>query len=117
MKKFFRQSIYFLMLTLAGNAVGWTFNNEAFADVLFEAQINLAVAADQVSDEHQEGNAAAHEGQCNHWCHAISHFMGLLSQSAFVVPQYFGEYTAQLQVSVQSSSPDALFRPPRATLA
>lgn len=117
MKKFLRQSIYFLMLTLVSNAVGWTFNNEAVADVWFEAQISSVVVADQVSDEHQEGNAAAHEGQCNHWCHAISHFMGLLSQSAFVVPQYFGEYTAQLQVSVQSSSPDALFRPPRATLA
>lgn len=64
MKKFLRQSIYFLMLTLACNAVGWTFNSEAVADVWFEAQINLAVAADQVSDEHQEGNAAAHEGQC-----------------------------------------------------
>jgi len=117
MRKFFRQITYFLMLTLMSNALGWTFNNEAVADVLFEAQINLSVATEQVSDEHQEENAVAHHGQCNHWCHAISHFMGLLGQSAFAVPEYFGEYTAQLPISVQSSSPDELFRPPRATLA
>ncbi len=117
MKKFLRQSIYFLMLTLVSNAVGWTFNNEAVADVWFEAQISSVVVADQVSDEHQHDNAVAHQGLCNHWCHAIVHFMGLLSQSAFAVPKYFSEYTAQFQVTVQSSSPDELFRPPKATLA
>jgi hypothetical protein len=117
MKKFFRQSIYFLMLTLAGNAVGWTFNSEAVADVWFEAQINSSVVADQTVDEHADGKAVSHQGQCNHWCHAVGHFMGLTSQSAFAIPEYFGEYTAQVQATVQPSSPDELFRPPRAILA
>lgn len=117
MKKFLRQSIYFLMLTLVSNAVGWTFNSEAVADVWFEAQINSSVIAEQASDGHADGKAVSHQGQCNHWCHAVGHFMGLPSQSAFAIPEYFGEYTIQPTVTVQSSSPDELFRPPRAILA
>lgn len=117
MKKFLRQSIYFLMLTLMSNAVGWTFNEEAVTDVWFEAQINSAIVADQASDEHVGGNTASHQGQCNHWCHAVGHFMGLPSQSTFAITEHFGEYAIQAPVTVQSSSPDDLFRPPRANLA
>ncbi|MBA3024348.1 MAG: hypothetical protein KKG03_05445 [Gammaproteobacteria bacterium] len=117
MKKYLRQSIYVLMLTLVSNAVGWTFNSEAVADVWFEAQVNSSVVAELDSDEHADDKAVAHQGQCNHWCHAIGHFMGLTSQLAFVIPDYFGEYTVQLPVTVRSSSPDQLFRPPRASLA
>ena len=81
MKKFLRQSIYFLMLTLVSNAVGWTFNSEAVADVWFEAQINSSVVADQTFDEHADGETVSHQDPCNHWCHAVGHFMGLPSQA------------------------------------
>lgn len=117
MKKFLRQSIYFLMLTLVSNAVGWTFNNEAVADVLFEAQINSAMVGEPASDEHAADKAISHQGQCNHWCHAVGHFMGLPSQAAFVVPDFSCTHSVSLQPTLHPHSLDDLFRPPRAILA
>ena len=117
MNRFLRLTVYFLMLTLASNAFGWTFNKEAVADVWFEAELNSAEFADQASDEHAEGKAVSHQGQCNHWCHAIGHFMGLPSQSTFDIPECLDEHPIQLTATFQHSSPDDLFRPPRTTLA
>lgn len=117
MKKALRLAVYFLMFTLVSNAAGWTFNEEAVTDVWFDEQRSLVADARHDADGHADSKNISHQSTCNHWCHAIVHFMGLLSQSAFAVPQYFSEYTAQFQVTVQSSSPDELFRPPKATLA
>jgi hypothetical protein len=117
MRKFFRQTLYFLMLTLMSNAVGWTFNQDAVADVWFDEQRTLSTNVDHPAGQHDDVNASAPQHTCNHWCHAIGHFMGLTSQLAFVIPEYFGEYTVQLPATVRSTSPDQLFRPPRAILA
>ena len=117
MKKFLRQSIYFLMLPLVSNAVGWTFNSEAVADVWFEAQINSSVVADQTFDEHADGETVSHQDPCNHWCHAVGHFMGLPSQATFMTPYLSSNHFISLQAILLPYSPDDLFRPPRSILA
>ncbi|MBI5006046.1 MAG: hypothetical protein HZB95_02865 [Nitrosomonadales bacterium] len=116
MKKFLRQIVYFLMLTLASNAGGWTFNKEAVTDVWFEDQRAVTMDDGCVSVAHEEAKAFTPH-PCNHWCHAVAHFMGLPSQMTFVIPVNLGEKFALPQVALQSHSPDELFRPPRATLA
>ncbi len=117
MKRHLRQAIYFLLLTFVSNTIGWTFNQEAVADVLFEEQRSLAMNVEHTADQHDESNAIQPQQTCNHWCQAVAHFMGLPSQSTFLIPEYFGEYTAPPLVTLQLYSPDDLFRPPRATLA
>lgn len=109
--------MYFLLLTLVSNMVGWTFNKDAVADVWFNEQASVAAAdSAPLSAEHAVGDASSPH-PCNHWCHAIGHFMGLPSQSSFVIPEYLGEYSIQPQVALRPSFPDNLFRPPRSTLA
>lgn len=117
MRKLLRQTVYFLMLTLMSNAVGWTFNQEAVADVLFEEQRILVVNADHLADQHEDASAIAHQHTCNHWCHAVGHFMGLPSQTAFVLPDLVDSPSLSLQTTLLSYSSTDLFRPPRATLA
>lgn len=117
MKRFLRLAVYFLMLTLASNAVGWTFNEEAVADVWFGEQSGLAQNDGDYSTNQEAFKAASPEKPCDHWCHAIGHFMGLPSQSTFEIPDCLDEYATQLTATFQHSSPDDLFRPPRTTLA
>ena len=117
MKKFFRQAVYFLLLTLMSNAVGLAFNQEAVADVLFEEQRILVANADHSADQHDDASCIEHQHSCNHWCHALGHFMGLLGQTAFVVPELIDGPMHSLQTTLLSYSFNDLFRPPRATLA
>ena len=116
MKKHFRTAVYFLMLTLVSNVVGWTFNKEAVADVWFDEQRSLVVLAEHTS-EYEDAKFVSHQEKCNHWCHAIGHFMGLTSQTSSAIPECFGEYSVQPMVTLIYHVPDDLFRPPRATLA
>ncbi|MFA6202658.1 MAG: hypothetical protein WC710_05655 [Gallionella sp.] len=114
MGRLIRQAIYFLMITLVINAGGWTFNKEAVADVWFDEQRSLAMEDHYSSSESQGVNAdVSPQSPCNHWCHAAVHFMGLLSQSTPVMPEFVNEYSIQQSKTVQLSSPDGLFRPPR----
>lgn len=117
MRKFLRQTVYFLLLTLVSNAVGWTFNQEAVADVLFEQQCVGVANADQIADQHDDSSTSAHQDTCNHWCHALGHFMGLIRQTDFVLPELIDGTTHSLQTTLLSYSFNDLFRPPRATLA
>lgn len=116
MKKFLRPIVYLLMLTLASNAFGWTFNKDAVTDVWFEEVRTLAVDNGYVSVVHEESKVFSPH-PCNHWCHAVAHFMGFPSQLTFVIPVNFVEDFIQPLVTLQFSSPDDLFRPPRAILA
>ncbi|MFA7400119.1 MAG: hypothetical protein WCZ98_06535 [Sideroxydans sp.] len=117
MRKFLRQTAYFLMLTLMSNALGWTFNQDAVADVWFDEQRILSTNVDHPADQHEDTNAGTHQHTCNHWCHAVGHFMGLPSQATFTVADLACEHSTLLQSTLQPHSPDELFRPPRATLA
>jgi hypothetical protein len=117
MKQHLRPAVYFLLLTLVCNMVGWTFNKEAVADVWFGEPASVAVAdSAPLGAEHAAGDLDSPHS-CNHWCHAIGHFMGLPSQSSFVIPDYLGEYSIQPPVVLRPSFPDNLFRPPRSILA
>ena len=105
-----RRLILFLIVTLLVNTGGWTFNGEAMADVLRDAQ---QTAADFVQSDHgaPPGDKAA--TPCNHWCHAIGHFVGLPSIWQ-VTPAPVGRerisIPAHQKITAQS---DELFRPPR----
>lgn len=113
MGKFIRQAVYFLMITLVINAGGWTFNKEAVADVWFDEQRSLAVDDGHPSTGHENLKAVSPENPCNHWCHAVEHFMGLLSQSTTVIPELADKYSIQQPFTFQFISHDGRFRPPR----
>lgn len=116
MNRFLRQIVYFLMLTLASNAFGWTFNKDAVTDVWFAEQSSLAVDDGNFSSSHEEINASS-EKPCDHWCHAVGHFIGLPSQPVVVMPEFADNYSVQQSSPVQLLPLDGLFRPPRQFLS
>jgi hypothetical protein len=114
MCRFIRQAVYFLMITLVINAGGWTFNKEAVTDVWFDEQRSLAVDDHHSSSKFQGIKAdVSPQSPCNHWCHAVGHFVGLLGQSISPLPEFVDEYSIQHPHTFQLLSPDARFRPPR----
>lgn len=108
-----RRIVQFMLITLVINMGGWTFNREAVADVLFDGQHSLAVDDGHSSSGHEDLKAVSPQSPCNHWCHAVGHFMGLLSQSAPVMPEFADECFIQQPLAIQFRSPDGRFRPPR----
>ena len=113
MNKLIRQTIYFLLITLLINTGGWTFNKDAVADIWFDEQQNMSVENEYLSDEYEYLETASPEIPCNHWCHSIGHFVGLHSEILLVTPVFACEYSKQQSLSIQYSSPDGLYRPPR----
>jgi hypothetical protein len=113
MGKLIRRTIYFLMITLVINAGGWTFNKEAVADVWFDEQRSVTMDVDHSPLGANSAQADSHKTPCNHWCHAVGHFVGLLNHSVSVIPEFAQGYPAQYSLIIQSSSPDGNFRPPR----
>lgn len=109
----FRRAVFFLMITLVINAGGWTFNKEAVADVWFEEQRSQAIDDDHTSVKAGDLKTISHKSLCNHWCHSVGHFMGLLSQSASVTPEFANEYSIQQSLALLFSIPDSRFRPPQ----
>jgi hypothetical protein len=109
-----RRIVQFILITLVINMGGWTFNKEAVADVWFDEQRSLAMGDDHSSSE-SEGLKAnvSPPSPCNHWCHAVGHFMGLLGQPAPVTPEFANEFSVPQSPVIQFSSPDGRFRPPR----
>ena len=113
MDKLIRQTIYFLVITLVINAGGWTFNKEAVADVWFGEQYCQAVDDDHSAAEPDDYKTVSSKSPCNHWCHAVGHFMGLLSQSTPVTPEFTNEFSIQQFPAIHFYFPDGRFRPPR----
>lgn len=119
MRRPIRQTIYFLMITLVINAGGWMFNKEAVADVWFDEQRSLVVDDQHAQSEFKQSDsqeikaAASQKIPCNHWCHAILHCMGLLSQSTTVTPEFVNEYSIRQSHNIYFSFSDGLFRPPQ----
>ncbi|MFZ5531208.1 MAG: hypothetical protein ACOY4U_09215, partial [Pseudomonadota bacterium] len=108
-----RRIVQFMLFTLVINMGGWTFNKDAVADVWFDEQRSLAVETEHTSTGIEDSKAVSHQHTCNHWCHAVGHFMGLFSQSVSVTPEFSNEYSTQQFPTIQFSSPEGLFRPPR----
>lgn len=113
MNRLIRQTIYFLLITLVINAGGWTFNKEAVADVWFDEQQNCAVVDEHYSAAPEVTQSVSHTIPCNHWCHAIGHFVGLHSQIEHVMPEFASEYSTQQSLFIHFSFPNSLYRPPR----
>ena len=108
-----RRTIYLLVITLVINLGGWTFNKEAWADVLLDEQQSVSSGGIQSSVLSGEDKSTPPEAECNHWCHAIGHFIGLFSHLNPVTPEFSNGYSAQQSLIIQFSSPDGPFRPPR----
>src|SRR3989338_6634913 len=108
-----RRIVQFMLITLVINMGGWTFNKEAVADVWFDEQCSVVIGDGHSSSE-PEGLKAnvSPQSPCNHWCHAVGHFMGLLGQSASVAPEFTNEFSVQQSPTIQFSSPDSPYRPP-----
>lgn len=108
-----RRIVQLLLITLVINAGGWTFNKEAVADVWFDEQRSQAVSDGHSSIGSEELKSASPQSPCNHWCHAVGHFMGLLGQAAPVTPEFADQYSIQQPLTIQFLSPEERFRPPR----
>lgn len=113
MPTFFRQTIYFLVITFVINAVGWTFNKEAVADVWFNGQHCPTEVDAHSSAKPQDLITGSYQIPCNHWCHTIGHFIGLLSPMEFMTLEFANTYALQLSSTIQFFAPDGRFRPPR----
>nr|SPS05983.1 conserved protein of unknown function [Candidatus Nitrotoga fabula] len=113
MGKLFRQTIYFLVITFVINTVGWTFNKEAVADVWFGEQHCQVEDDDHSSAEPEDHKTVSSKSPCNHWCYNVENFIGLLSQSALVMPEFSNEYSIQQSFVIHFYFPDGRFRPPR----
>ena len=113
MNSLIRRTIYFLMITLVINAGGWTFNKEAVADVWFDEQRSMAMDIDHSPTESDGVQAVSPESPCNHWCHAVGQFMGLLNHWVPVMHGFAQGYSVQFSLIIQSSFPDGHFRPPQ----
>ena len=111
MSHFFRQTIYFLVFTFVFNAMGWTFNKEAVADIwLNDLQCE---SKDGLSAKHPDLNTIPSESPCNHWCNTISHLIGLHSDTGFITLEFSNTYARLLPSRIQFFAPDGRFRPPR----
>ena len=113
MDRLIRRTIYLLVLTLVINAGGWTFNREAVADAFLEAQ-QTALADD--------ASTAARPGEekygvkgfvCNHWCHAVDHFVGIFYLQPTLLTEATGDYFVSKRFIVLPSLPEGRYRPPR----
>ena len=113
MSTFFRQTIYFLVITFVINAVGWTFNKEAVADVWFNEQYCQAKDEAHSSAELEDPSNDSSKSPCNHWCYIVGHFIGLLSPMEFITLEFANTYAIQQSSTIQFFAPDGRFRPPQ----
>lgn len=108
-----RPGIYLLIITLVINTIGWTFNNEAIADVWFNDQACQSAQAADATDQQQAFNKMPAKSPCNHWCYTVGHFLGLLSPVQFNTLEFATAYLNPQPDTIQFSAPDGRFRPPQ----
>ncbi|TCV77492.1 hypothetical protein [Sulfurirhabdus autotrophica] len=114
MKRSIRHIIFLIVITLVINVGGWTFNKEAVADVLLDEQQSVALDNDQSVTSTDTAKVDSAQSTCNHWCHAVGHFMGLLSYWAPIFPEFTNDQIPYTSLVIIPSSTDGQFRPPRA---
>lgn len=113
MSRIIRRTIYFLVITLVINAGGWTFNSEAVADAFLEASQTVQ-ADDAATTTHPgEGKTGVNGVACNHWCHAVGHFVGIFYLQPILPMKVTGDYFVSKRFIVLPSLPEGLYRPPR----
>ncbi|MCL4470246.1 MAG: hypothetical protein M1547_03730 [Gammaproteobacteria bacterium] len=109
----FRRIVQLLLITLVINAGGWTFNREAVADAFLEAP--QTVQADDAATAAQpgDGKTGVKGVACNHWCHAVDHFVGIFSLHPPLLTETPGDYFAGKRSIVPPALPEGHYRPPR----
>lgn len=110
-----RRIVQLLVVTLVINAGGWTFNREAVADVFFAEQETVAAGTMQSSLQtgHYLGERLDTKTPCNHWCHAVGHFLGLFGQVPALSLEPVADYSTQISRFIPEPSSEGRFRPPR----
>lgn len=108
MSRFLHRIVLLLIVTLVVNAGGWTFNRDAMADVMADAREAVVLQADAI-----DAQIPADKTPCNHWCHAVGHFVGMPTGWQVTFPSIAPELFSVLSYPKISSQPDGLFRPPR----
>jgi len=110
-----RRIVQLLVVTLVINAGGWTFNREAVADVLFAEQDTVSAGTGEVipASGHYHGEDLHTKVPCNHWCHAVGHFLGLFGQVPALSFEPATCYPAQISLFIPVSTSEGRFRPPR----
>lgn len=110
-----RRLLYFLLVALLINACCWTFNRDAVADVFFAEQKTAAAAGRLASQRlaHFHSEPLKAEVPCNHWCHAVGHFLALFSQMPVLFTEAITGYYPQISSFIPEPAPEDLFRPPR----
>lgn len=101
------------MVTLVINAGGWTFNSEAVADAFLEAPQTVLADDAATATQPGEGKTGVNGVVCNHWCHAVDHFVGILSLQPILPVRVTGDYFVSRRFIVLPSLPEGLYRPPR----
>ena len=107
-----RRIIQFLLLTLVINA-GWTFNKEAVADLWFDEQRSLAAADGHSSAEPEHIGSISPKSPCNHWCHAVGHFIGIFFLHPVPLMKVGDDYFPVCKSSPLPFLPESHYRPPR----
>ena len=108
-----RRTIYFLVITLAINAGGWTFNREVVADAFLDAPQTAQADDAATTAQPGEGKTGVKRVACNHWCHAVDHFVGIFSLHPTLLTEASNDYFAGKRSIVPPSFPEGRYRPPR----
>lgn len=110
----FRRIVQFLLITLVINGGGWTFNRAAVADAFLMDASPTALADDESSTEQSsDGKTSLNGVVCNHWCHAVDHFVGIFPLHPILQTEAAGDYFVFLRSIVPPSLPEGHYRPPR----
>ncbi len=107
-----RRIVQFLLITLVINA-GWTFNKEAVADVWFDEQRSLAATIAHFSAEPGSFKNISPQSPCNHWCHAVGHFMGIFLQHQIPLAEIAYDYFIVRKSLHLPFLSEGHYRPPR----
>jgi hypothetical protein len=96
------------------NAGGWTFNSEAVADAFLDVQYT-ALADDEAATTAQsnEGETGIKGVVCNHWCHAVGHFVGIFYLHMIFLTEAGNDCFFCKQSVVPPGLPEGIYRPPR----
>ena len=110
----FRRIVQFLLITLVINAGGWTFNREAVADSFYMEASQTALADDELyAEQSGDGKTSFNGAVCNHWCHAVDHFVGIFPLHPILQAATPDDYFVFLRTIVLPSLPEGRYRPPR----
>lgn len=105
-----RSFVRLLLLVFAISTSAWTFNAELMADVLAEAQGEIALGTDHTEDD---GHPVKTQDSCNHGCHVVNHLQGQSSTYFLTADTHTGIRFHEVTASFSSRLSASPFKPPR----